>query len=396
MAKDEISSELIKLTILRLVKNRSHGEYKWNLLSGLAHGQSAVEISLGVTLDPQTKYRASLCFDELKRDGYLLWFDNSNTNPDDWVKITEKGLKALEAGVIDPQPPAESTSLSHFGVPDLKAFKSTLSALVSQLNDEELVSCVFMDLDNFKSVNDQHDHSVGDQVIQEAIRVVAAAVKGKGKLFHRSGDEMVVLLQNFSPQEACAVAERIRHAIEENDFPVIGKGFVTATLGVSTCPTVCTLEELEVSADKAAMAAKKNGKNQVVFAGSDAGDTRKPMIPFRKQLDEMLAELKANAVVAAKQGNDRIDYSSRKLDDSALATLPEETRYAVDSGYGAIKKIELLVRRFENATTNLAIIESGNTLIEYKVRELHQITNAIKALENHLAQTDATGAAKPG
>jgi len=158
MAKDEIPSELIKLTILRLVKSRSQGEYKWNLLSGLAHGQSSVEISLGVTFDPETKYRASVCFDELRRDGYVLPFDNSNTNPDDWVKITEKGLKALDAGVIDPQLHAESTSLSHFGVPDLKAFKSKLSALVSQLNDEDLVSCVFMDLDNFKSVNDQHDH----------------------------------------------------------------------------------------------------------------------------------------------------------------------------------------------------------------------------------------------
>jgi diguanylate cyclase (GGDEF)-like protein len=263
MADDEIPSELIKLAILRLVKSKNNGEYKWNLLAGLAHGPSLVEISLGITFNPPTKYRASVCFDELRRDGYVLPFDNSNTNPDDWVKITEKGLKALEDGVVNSQSRVESLGLSHFGIPDLRVFKSEVSALKNQ----DLVSCVFMDLDNFKSVNDQHDHSVGDQVIQEAIRITEVAVRGKGKVFHRSGDEIVILLQNFSPEEACAVAERIRRTIEEHDFSVIGKGFVTATLGVSTCPTFCTLQELEVSADKAAMAAKTKGKNQVVHSG---------------------------------------------------------------------------------------------------------------------------------
>jgi diguanylate cyclase (GGDEF)-like protein len=263
MADDEIPSELIKLAILRLVKGKSQGEYKWNLLSGLARGQSSVEISLGITFDPPTRYRASVCFDELRRDGYVVPFDNLNTNPDDWVKITEKGLKALEEGVVDSQSHVESSGVSHFGIPNLRIFKSEVSALT----DQDLVSCLFMDLDNFKSVNDQHDHSVGDQVIREAIRITELAVRRKGKLFHRSGDEVVILLQNFSPEEACAVAERIRRTIEEHDFPVIGKGFVTATLGVSTCPTFCTLEELEVSADKAAMAAKTKGKNQVVHSG---------------------------------------------------------------------------------------------------------------------------------
>lgn len=78
MADDEIPSELIKLALLRLVKSKNYGESKWNLLAGIAHGQSSVEISLGITFDPPTKYRASVCFDELRREGYVVPFENSN------------------------------------------------------------------------------------------------------------------------------------------------------------------------------------------------------------------------------------------------------------------------------------------------------------------------------
>src|SRR5215216_6110095 len=184
MSHEEISSELIKLSLLRLIKNKSRGEYKWNLLSGIAHGESALEVSLGVTFDEETKYRASVCFDELRRAGYILPFENLNTNPDDWVKITEKGLKALEAGKVDVHATdhVASADLSDFGIPNLRAFKKEVSKLVN----DEIVSCLFMDLDNFKAVNDTHNHSVGDEVIQEAIRIVESVVKGKGRVFHRS------------------------------------------------------------------------------------------------------------------------------------------------------------------------------------------------------------------
>ena len=230
MSQSEISSDLIKLTLLRLIKNKANGEYKGNLLSGIAHGQSSLETSLGVTFDPATKYRASVCFDELRRDGYILPFENFNTNPDDWVKITEQGLKALEIGKVESHATDDvpSADLSDFGIPNLKAFRKE----VSKLGDDEIVSCLFMDLDNFKAVNDTHNHSVGDDAIRATIDIAKSAVRGKGKLFHRSGDEFLILLPNFDSTEACSVAERIRHAVQEHDFPIIGQGFVTATIGV--------------------------------------------------------------------------------------------------------------------------------------------------------------------
>jgi len=77
---------------------------------------------------------------------------------------------------------------------------------------------------------------------------------------------MLVLFPNWSESESYAVSEIIRQTIEKHEFPVIGKGYVTATLGVATFPTSCNgLNELEETADVAAMTAKKQ-KNVVIVA----------------------------------------------------------------------------------------------------------------------------------
>jgi diguanylate cyclase (GGDEF)-like protein len=336
MSQEEISSDLIKLSLLRLIKNKRQGEYKWNLLGGLARGQSSLETSLGVTFDPETKYRASVCFDELRRDGYILPFENLNTNPDDWVKITENGLKALEAGRVDIHPTDDvaSSDLSDYGIPNLRAFRKDVSKLV----DDEIVSCLFMDLDNFKAVNDTHNHSVGDDVIRAAIDIAKSAVRGKGKLFHRSGDEFLILLPNFDATEACAVAERIRRMVEEHDFPVIGQGFVTATVGVSSSPAFCTLGELDTSADIAAMGAKRLGKNQVIHSGigkvtatpNDKADDE----PLFSDLDETeldllstIARLRSGAITnliieeCPTLAPERVEYHLKVLEDKGYVEV---------------------------------------------------------------------------
>ena len=107
-------------------------------------------------------------------------------------------------------------------------------------------------------------------------------------------------------------------------------------------------------------------------------------IPFERKLSGMLSELKANAKIAALQGNDRVDYSSSNCDPAALASLPDEVKSVVDVGYGAVRKIELFVRKFENATQR-DTIDASNALIEVKVTELKKIIKAIEALQAYLS-----------
>jgi len=116
-------------------------------------------------------------------------------------------------------------------------------------------------------VNDDYDHEVGDQVIREIINIIQIVLTAKGVLFHRSGDEMLMLLPNFDGGEAIGVADRIRREIKEYAFSTIGTGVITAILGVSTYPTACSeLEDLTVTADRTPMRAKKKGKDIVTHA----------------------------------------------------------------------------------------------------------------------------------
>ncbi len=154
-------------------------------------------------------------------------------------------------------------SVSKFGIPDHQAFEETLRGITS---GEIPISVVFLDLDNFKSVNDTFSHKVGDEVIKATIKLVQRILGNKGLFFHRSGDEMLLLLENSSESEARAISERVRQAIEHEDYPEIGKAYVTATLGVATFPTSCTsLDALEETADITAMNAKTR-KNTVLVA----------------------------------------------------------------------------------------------------------------------------------
>lgn len=344
-------------------------EKAWNAAeNGVVFGYSAIGIESEQAFDAYMQYEG---IEELMYRRYQAKPDN-----DSRVFLTpgEFAGSRLDVRMV-------AASLSKFGIPDHSTFKS----YVTRPPEVEPTSCIFMDLDNFKPINDDFDHSVGDRVIQEAIRVAGQVLVGKGQIFHRSGDEFILLLPNFTADEACAVADRIRREIEVLDFPTVGRDVVTATLGVSTYPTsTANLNELEVYADRAAMAAKKLGKNQVVHWDfqEHAWTVSGPVRPHEKQLRAMLEELKVNAAVASSQGNERVDYSSDRLDRGAL---PDEIREAVDKGYGAVKKLQMLVRRFENATTYNTTAQTGNELIQEKLQELPKITQAVTELEKYLS-----------
>jgi diguanylate cyclase (GGDEF)-like protein len=137
------------------------------------------------------------------------------------------------------------------------------AALAEQLK-AGLVALLFIDLDNFKSVNDQlGTHVEGDKCLIRAVKAMSAAVVHKGRLYRRSGDEFIVVLPNFDACEATAVAERIRVAIDEAKPG--GTVRVTASIGVATSQSgdVTDAASLEKLADNRMYKAKKT-RNRVV------------------------------------------------------------------------------------------------------------------------------------
>ncbi len=130
------------------------------------------------------------------------------------------------------------------------------------------VSAVMIDIDHFKSVNDNYGHDVGDLVIQECAKRIADAVRGRDMTCRFGGEEFVVILPDTGIETAQMIAERIRGDI--NQLPVdTGEGgqqvHMTVSVGVSCINNDGdTPNKLLKRADVALYSAKQSGRNCVV------------------------------------------------------------------------------------------------------------------------------------
>lgn len=124
------------------------------------------------------------------------------------------------------------------------------------------LSCFMVDVDHFKSVNDNHGHSVGDEVLKRVAEAIENSARDSDVVCRYGGEEFCVLLPGSDLEQAFAAAERIRLAIEELEFEKLS---VTASLGVSSIALGApNPQELLDEADKCLYAAKRGGRNQVV------------------------------------------------------------------------------------------------------------------------------------
>ncbi len=132
------------------------------------------------------------------------------------------------------------------------------------------VSLIFLDLDNFKRINDTHGHLAGSRTIFEAAKIIEDAIRDIDVASRYGGDEFTVILPNTDSEGGVAVAERIREGVESAVF-LKSMGLeesVTASLGVATYPEVAhSKESLIRQADSAMYFVKGNGKNGVYLAG---------------------------------------------------------------------------------------------------------------------------------
>jgi diguanylate cyclase (GGDEF)-like protein len=127
---------------------------------------------------------------------------------------------------------------------------------------------LMLDLDNFKSINDNYGHGVGDEVLVGVAAILKQSVRSIDHVARYGGEEFVVVLVESTPDAAMDVAERIRSVVE---VPRILAGdkliSVTVSLGVSNCRKSDTGPEQALArADHALYKAKRAGRNQVQLA----------------------------------------------------------------------------------------------------------------------------------
>jgi diguanylate cyclase (GGDEF)-like protein len=146
-----------------------------------------------------------------------------------------------------------------------------LTRTVAETGDP--ISLVMIDLDFFKSVNDRFGHQVGDEVLLEISQILGKRVARKGRIYRYGGEEIAVLLPNYSADEAAGLAERLRKDVER---AVMSRESLrlTVSLGVACFPDdVASSEGLLGSADKALYRAKASGRNCVRSSETSSADS---------------------------------------------------------------------------------------------------------------------------
>jgi diguanylate cyclase (GGDEF)-like protein len=131
---------------------------------------------------------------------------------------------------------------------------------------------VIIDLDHFKTVNDQHGHQVGDQALRQVASALTHYVRPYDWASRWGGEEFLIMLPGASAAGAATAAERIRLTIAETPL-VLADGatvILQASLGVA-CTSAedkayLSLEQLVQKADEALYQAKREGRNRVCLA----------------------------------------------------------------------------------------------------------------------------------
>jgi len=126
-------------------------------------------------------------------------------------------------------------------------------------------SVLFVDLDHFKRVNDEHGHAAGDKVLQAAAKTLQMGVRHNDIVGRIGGEEFGVLLPQTDLSQALRVAEHLRRSIEQLSIDVGGRSLqITASIGVAHSPDGhVDLQTLQQRADSAMYQAKAAGRNSV-------------------------------------------------------------------------------------------------------------------------------------
>lgn len=129
------------------------------------------------------------------------------------------------------------------------------------------LSIIFLDIDHFKTINDQYGHEGGDITLTVAARWIKKSLRSSDVVFRYGGEEFVILLSDTDLAGAGLLAERIRNTIELHtlayDMATIK---ITASLGVGDLRADDTIDTFIKRADDAMYKAKRNGRNQVMLA----------------------------------------------------------------------------------------------------------------------------------
>ncbi len=187
------------------------------------------------------------------------------------------------------------------------------------------LSCIMVDNDHFKNVNDTYGHHVGDEVLRRVAKVLNQLHRDAHLVCRYGGEEFCILLPGLTLSEATEAAERLRIAISQLHFPEHPDLRLTASLGVSSLQFGATEpQDMVNQADKCLYIAKRSGRNKVVayepaMAEIEVDDSKVSRVPQQKASASVVDSIPFNAVSAllsalAYRDSNTAEHSRRVAD----------------------------------------------------------------------------------
>jgi len=250
---------------------RADGKLRWVREIGRAYlmTHGIPEQSIGVLQDITAQKKAAQeiidARDSLEQQVVDRTRELANTVKQLQVEIEEREKIAAELDFL-----ANHDALT--GLPSLRLCKDRLDQSLAEARRNRQTSAVmFVDLDGFKEINDQHGHDIGDLVLKMTADRINAEIRETDTVARIGGDEFVIILSSL-PETAIAeriaatVITQVARPLQIKNIEVV----ITASIGISLYPEHgTTAEKLIRSADKAMYQIKRQGKNNFGFFRSE-------------------------------------------------------------------------------------------------------------------------------
>jgi diguanylate cyclase (GGDEF)-like protein/PAS domain S-box-containing protein len=247
--------------------HRSDGDVRWVREMGkallLTHGipEQTIGVLQDITEQKKTEQEIINARDTLEQQVVERTRELANTVQQLQVEIEEREKIAAELDFL-----ANHDALT--GLPSLRLCKDRLDqSLADARRNRQTSAVMFLDLDEFKEINDRYGHEFGDQVLKATAERIRDEIRETDTVARIGGDEFVIILSSLpeniiAERIAANVIKQIARPVEVNNSEVS----VSASIGISLYPeNGITAEQLIRSADKAMYRVKHEGKNSFGF-----------------------------------------------------------------------------------------------------------------------------------
>jgi len=149
------------------------------------------------------------------------------------------------------------------GVYNRHAIKSFMNDPNSKFNNSEVVSCVYIDIDFFKRVNDRYGHTVGDKVLVQISSLIQSSVRKLDYFSRWGGEEFALFCLDSSAEDTKMLIRSLREKI--NNFNFAHGDKMTCSFGITEIKRGESFMEAFDRADKALYEAKNTGRDKIVI-----------------------------------------------------------------------------------------------------------------------------------